>query len=87
MQGKEIINILTTAIPESDTYVDSEPYGAFGVDLEANYKKLLFCVTPTKDVIKYFHDNNYDLLISHHAFQADVPQIILHTALDCCKAD
>lgn len=85
MKTRDVIDILTAAIPNSDTWSKGEPYGAFNVDPEAEIEKILFCVTATEEVKTYFLKNNYDLLISHHPYKTDVPQLIFHTALDCCK--
>lgn len=60
-----------------------EHYGAFGVRA-GEVKRVLYCVTPTPEVLRHFKKSGYDLLVSHHPFLTDVPQVILHTALDCC---
>ena len=85
MKTSTIINIFAEKVPEAIAWSRGEFYGPNGVDSEADIKKILFCVTPTEAVIKYFKKNQYDLLISHHPFRVSVPQIILHTALDCCE--
>lgn len=87
MLGLDIVQIITTAVPDSETWWQGEDYGPYNVNLEKQYHKILYCVTPTEQVVEYFRDNKYDLLISHHPFQVDkdIPNIILHTALDCCE--
>ena len=72
-------------IPEKIGWSRGETYGPANIDPEKEIKKVLFCVTPTTEVVEYFKKNQYDLLISHHPFRVSVPQIILHTALDCCN--
>ena len=66
------------------SYGGDEPYGEYNCDELEEVNKVLYCVTPTKEVTEYFKANNYDLLISHHPYRADVPQLIFHTAFDCC---
>lgn len=85
MKALDVIQRLTRAVPQSVEWSHGEPYGPYNVDPNSDIQKILFCVTPTKEVIDYFHDNDYDLLVSHHPFVMGVPQIILHTALDCCE--
>jgi putative NIF3 family GTP cyclohydrolase 1 type 2 len=90
MLGKDILAILVKAIPIEATehsYI-GEPYGAYGVDLEKDYKKILYCVSATREVEEYFYKHEYDLIISHHPFPCRceaTPQMIFHTALDFCK--
>lgn len=85
MLAKDVISILTKNIPRAAEWSIGEPYGAYNLTLNQDIQKILFCVTPTSEVIEYFNDNKYDLLISHHPMLADVPQMIFHTALDCCE--
>lgn len=87
MLGKELVKILTDAIPEKDSWGGAEPYGPYNMDLNRDYTNILYCVTPNYEVVEYFKENNFDLLISHHPMVAgkNVPQMIFHTALDCCK--
>ena len=86
MKLDKIIEILTTAIPYSESWVQ-ENYGPQNIkSKKKEVKKILYCVTATQEVMRYFKSNNYDLLISHHPYVAyGVPQLIFHTALDCCK--
>jgi len=85
MKASQVIQILTKAIPQEIEWSVGEPYGPFGVDTESDVQKILYCVTPTPEVVKYFKKHKYDLIISHHPFVVGVPQIILHTSLDCCS--
>lgn len=93
MKAKDLIALLNEKIPKADTWRYPEPHGipnrhksdSTALDLEKDIKRILYCVTPTSEVIKQFKDNNYDLLISHHPFTVGVPQLIYHTALDCCE--
>lgn len=87
MKTSEIIDRLTTAAPESVEWVKNEPYGPRNIIGNMDCNRILYCVTPTKQVCDYFRKNNYDLMVSHHPFTAgeDIPQVILHTALDCCE--
>lgn len=83
MKASEVVDRLITRAPQSDSWI-VEPYGAYLVDGNAEVSKVLYCVTPTKAVVDHFLENKYDLLVSHHPFVIGVPQVILHTALDCC---
>jgi len=87
MRIYEIIKILTEGIPKTETWpvCANEPYGVYNIIENIEVKRILYCVTATEDVVTYFKENKYDLLISHHPFIVDVPQFICHTALDCCK--
>lgn len=85
MKALDVIQRLTKAVPQSVEWSEGEPYGPYNVDPNADIQKILFCVTPTREVIEYFHSNGYDLLVSHHPYRTNVPQVILHTALDCCE--
>ena len=87
MKVKEIINILNAAIPVKETWSKGESYGGFGIkNVNAEVKRILYCVTPTYAGIDYFNEHKYDLLISHHPFVKNgVPMLVYHTALDCCK--
>lgn len=85
MKIKEIISLLKEAIPYSHSWTP-ENYGEFGIkNVNKEVKKILFCVTATQEVVQFFKKNKYDLLISHHPYVAyGIPQLIFHTALDCC---
>jgi putative NIF3 family GTP cyclohydrolase 1 type 2 len=48
----------------------------------------MYCVTtPNEAGVKYFKENGYDLLVAHHPVNLnyDLPTMVFHTALDCCK--
>lgn len=85
MYTNSAVDKLITACPSKDTWSRGEAYGPFGVHKDATIRKALYCVTPTEGVLDQFHKGNYDLLVSHHPFIVGVPQVILHTALDCCE--
>lgn len=87
MVAADLIKLLTEAVPESDTWGKSrEPYGFTELDEAVDVKSVLYCVTPTKEVVEAFKAGGYDLLISHHPFRVGgVPQAIFHTCLDCCN--
>lgn len=86
MKLSEVIRRCEAFLPRSVEYEEGEAYGAHGItDFDKDVKKILYCVTPSPKVRKYFKENGYDLLISHHPFEAGVPQLIYHTALDCCE--
>ena len=86
MKMAEVIRLCKAACPANVAWTPDEPYGEFNIgDLNKQVKKVLYCVTPTREVIAYVRSHNYDLLISHHPFRVDVPQLIFHTALDCCE--
>ena len=54
MLGSDLIKIITKAIPDSETWWKGEPYGPYNVDHDKDYKRLLYCVTPTDEVCQYF---------------------------------
>jgi len=86
MKMSDLIRICYSACPKDIAWEKGESYGEYNIeDHNKIVKKVLFCVTPTQQVIAHFHKHNYDLLISHHPFRAHVPQLIFHTALDCCE--
>lgn len=85
----DVAEILYSRIPVEETYSKGEIYGFVGQekDEQIQIKKVLYCVTPpTFSGIKYFKENNYDLLVAHHPFHLNqsIPTMVFHTALDCC---
>lgn len=84
MNIKTLIHTLTDAIPKTAEWARGEPYGPYNTDSVSSVRKILYCVTPTGEVVEFFKKNNYDVLISHHPMIVGVPQLIFHTALDCC---
>jgi len=84
---RELAARTTRAVPLEVSWTVDEPYGPYGIrDWQVAVHRVLYCVTPNEDVIGYFTRNGYDLLISHHPFVVGkVPQLVLHTALDCCE--
>ncbi len=86
MKGSDIYALIQREIPIEDSWI-TEKYGPNELfNQSKDYTKILYCVTPTVEVEKYCIEKGYDLLISHHPFTSDLcPQIILHTALDCCR--
>lgn len=86
MKVSKIIEECNRAIPQGIEYTSGEHYGPYNIpSLDMDVKNILYCVTPTEKVRQYFIENKYDLLISHHPFILGVPQLIYHTALDCCE--
>jgi len=94
MKAIELIKICTAAIPQEVEWSKGELYGPYDVNPTSDIRKVLYCVTPTKQVVDYFQEGGYDILISHHPYKANrfhsgkyenVPQLIFHTALDCCE--
>jgi putative NIF3 family GTP cyclohydrolase 1 type 2 len=85
MKAKEVLRRLTKAIPKDAEWSKGEPYGGQGIDPKADIQRILYCVTPTGEVVEHFEKGGYDLLVSHHPFVTNVPQAIFHTALDCCE--
>lgn len=88
MNLREVLDTLTRAAPFECSWT-KEPYGGQNINMVREAKvvrKILYCVTPTSQVIEEFRVGGYDLLVSHHPFPipVDVPACILHTALDCC---
>ena len=84
MNAGTALSKLIAACPLKDSWLD-EPYGAYYFNFKKEVTSALYCVTPTKGVIEQFERGGYDILISHHPFIARVPQVVLHTALDCTK--
>jgi putative NIF3 family GTP cyclohydrolase 1 type 2 len=85
MKAYNLMNKLVSVCRPTDTWSKGEPYGAYNLNENKDIKSAVYCVTPTPEVIEAFKNSKHDVLISHHPFITDVPQIILHTALDCCE--
>jgi len=85
MRMIDAVNALVARVPWSDTWAYSEPYGPYNVKWAEEVKRALYCVTPTNAVVAQFKAEGYDLLVSHHPYVVGVPQVVLHTALDCCR--
>jgi len=91
--SNEVVRALCSRIPYKDTWSMGENYGPYFVPREIDIKRVLYCVTPGVKVVDQFFDGGYDLLVSHHPYIAtrfadkdmSVPQVILHTAMDCCE--
>ena len=87
----QAVDMLTKAAPFKDSWV-KEPHGAYFVNPRATVRRVLYCVTATEGVAAEFKQGGYDLLVSHHPYivgedslgQQPIPQVVLHTALDCC---
>jgi putative NIF3 family GTP cyclohydrolase 1 type 2 len=87
-----VVRNLCQRVPYKDTWSVGESYGPYFVPQHQEVSKVLYCVTPTKGVIDQFLGGGYDLLVSHHPYIAtgyapdgiSIPQVILHTAMDCC---
>ena len=84
MRSNDVVQALCSRVPYRDTWSHGEPYGPYFVKKDVDIQKVLYCVTPTKGVVQQFLDEGHDLLVSHHPYIVKVPQVILHTALDCC---
>lgn len=88
MRAYKAISKLLKAAPRSAAWKPyaAEPYGTRNVDPNSNVRRVLYCVTITREVEDYFWQGKYDLLISHHPIMpwSKVPCVILHTPLDCC---
>ena len=86
MKMADLIRVAKSACSEEIAWTRGEAYGEYNIqDYNKDVKKVLYCVTATPHVVDYFKKNGYDLLISHHPFRTSVPQLIFHTALDCCE--
>jgi putative NIF3 family GTP cyclohydrolase 1 type 2 len=83
-QFKRLYNFLKTNIPIEDSY-SKETYGESNCEDLEDVQKILYCVTPSPEIDKYFYENNFDLLICHHIGFSKVPHLTFHTALDFCK--
>jgi len=88
MNTDDLIDICTAAVPESGGWdrVVGEKYGANSLVSDVrSVNRVLYCVTPTLEVQRYFRENAFDLLISHHPMASEVPTLTFHTALDCAE--
>jgi putative NIF3 family GTP cyclohydrolase 1 type 2 len=85
VRADHLTHVLTTAIPWRVAWDQRESYGPYNLARKANIDKVLYAVTPTKGVEDYFNEHKYNLLVSHHPYHTRAPQMILHTALDCCE--
>lgn len=86
MKMSDLIRVCKAACPAEIAWTPGEYYGEYNIDdYNKTVTKVLYCVTATRDVVAYFKKNGYDLLITHHPFRENVPQLIMHTALDCCE--
>jgi len=83
----EVVARTTSRIPHGVSWTPDEPYGPHGIDdWEAPVVSMLYCVTPTPAVVSYFRERGHSLLISHHPYVIpSIPQLVFHTALDCCE--
>ena len=80
----EIYSLLKSKIPKEDSY-HNETYGDDNCEGLEEVRKILYCVTPSREIDEYFKENNYDLLICHHIGSSSVPNLTFHTALDFCE--
>ena len=87
MRMSDLIKVCYAACPKEIAWTPHEAYGEFNIeDHNKVVKRVLYCVTPTQQVQAYFLKHKYDLLISHHPYPTrKIPQLIFHTALDCCE--
>ena len=88
MKLNDLIDILKKQIPKSAEWKScrGEPYGAYNTKGNPNITKVLYCVTATREIADYAKQQGYQLLISHHPYVVSgIPQLIFHTALDCCE--
>ena len=88
---KQIADVLTASVEKKYVWhrCANEAYGlALPADDSISENllatKVLLCVTATSEVEYYAKLNNYGLVVSHHPMHIDFPQVVLHTALDCC---
>lgn len=84
---KEIANFLARYYPEEskEDKLFHDNWGLYSKNPDGVVKKILLCTTPTQNIIQFAKNNQYDLVISHHDFlfnNPDVPQIIYHSAMD-----
>jgi len=86
MNVRDIAKILTERVPNADTWCPNETYGGQECDIDTEVKKVLWCVTAHDNMVPYCKEKGYDMLISHHPMVVKgIPQVVLHTALDCTK--
>lgn len=84
---QEIANFLAKYYPEesAEDKLFHDHWGLYSKNPEGIVKRVLLCTTPTSTIIQFAKANKYDLVISHHDFlfnNPDVPQIIYHSAMD-----
>jgi len=86
MDIQEIIQVTTSHIPLEVSWSTQEAYGPYHIPKDGlTVQRALYCVTPRASIVEYAKSHGYDLLISHHPFVvAGIPQLVFHTALDCC---
>jgi putative NIF3 family GTP cyclohydrolase 1 type 2 len=88
MTVEEAVARLLTGVPRSATWrrAAGEAYGPQHTTGSQPVRRALYCVTVTPEVEQFFGTRQYDLLVAHHPFRptAAIPNIVLHTALDCC---
>jgi putative NIF3 family GTP cyclohydrolase 1 type 2 len=84
---KEIADFLSKYYPEEskDDKLFHDNWGLFSTNPNGVVKRILLCTTPTSEIIKLAKAQQYDLVISHHDFlfnHPEVPQIIYHSSMD-----
>lgn len=84
---QEIANFLAKYYPEesAEDKLFHDHWGLFTQNKEGVVKRVLLCTTPTSQIINFAKENKYDLVISHHDFlfnHPEVPQIIYHSTMD-----
>ena len=80
----EVTNYLARIYPEEspEWKLFCDRWGLFSDTPNKIVKKILLATTPTGQVRNYFKEHYYDLLVCHHDFLLDVPQVIMHIAMD-----
>ena len=84
---QEVADFLAQYYPEEkeEDKLFHDSWGLYSKNPTGIVKKILLCTTLTQELIQHSKDNHYDLLVSHHDFKfnhPDVPQIIYHSAMD-----
>jgi len=84
---QEVANFLAKYYPEEseEDKLFHDHWGLFSKKPNGVVKRILLCTTPTTTIINFAKKEKYDLVISHHDFlfnNPEVPQIIYHSAMD-----
>ena len=86
---RQVADVLTTSVEKKYAWhrCTNEAYGLqlpWACRENLSVERILLCVTATSEVERYAQEKYYNLVVSHHPMLIDHPQVVLHTALDCC---
>jgi putative NIF3 family GTP cyclohydrolase 1 type 2 len=86
--AEQVMNILTSAIPEDIGCWPGEQYGSNWREIPPDLfvKRVLYCVTLSHRIEEYAAQHYYDMIVTHHpGGSQNVFSATFHTALDCCE--